>query len=194
MAERRFKAIVMGISTGGIGTLKPLLGALPADFPLPLIIVQHLSRETGDKMALLLDGLCAIHVKEADEQEVPVGGTVYLAPANYHLLIEPDGSFGFSTDPPVNFSRPSVDVLFESAAEAFGRGLIGVVLTGAGSDGGDGLKRIKENGGIAVVQDPDDATAGSMPKHAIMSVTPDYVASLATLPQLFVKLAESEEP
>jgi two-component system, chemotaxis family, protein-glutamate methylesterase/glutaminase len=194
MPERRFKAIVIGISTGGIGTLKPLLGALPADFPLPVIVVQHLSRDTGDKLATLLDGLCAIRVKEADEQESPAGGCVYLAPANYHLLIEPDGSFGFSTDPPVNFSRPSADVLFETAAEAFGRGLIGVVLTGAGADGSEGLKRIKENGGVAVVQDPQDATASSMPKHAIMAVSPDYVVSLAALPQLFITLSESEEP
>jgi two-component system, chemotaxis family, protein-glutamate methylesterase/glutaminase len=185
MSEPRFKAIVIGISTGGIGTLKPLLGALPAEFPLPLIIVQHLSRDTGDKLALLLDGLCAIHVKEADEEEFPVGGSVYLAPPNYHLLIEPDGSFSFSTDAAVNFSRPSVDVLFETAAEAFGSGVIGVVLTGAGFDGSHG---------IAVVQDPQDATASSMPKHAIMAVEPDYIVTLAALPQLFIRLSESEEP
>jgi two-component system, chemotaxis family, protein-glutamate methylesterase/glutaminase len=194
MSEPRFKAIVIGISTGGIGTLKPLLGALPAEFPLPLIIVQHLSRDTGDKLALLLDGLCAIHVKEADEEEFPVAGSVYLAPPNYHLLIEPDGSFSFSTDAAVNFSRPSVDVLFETAAEAFGSGVIGVVLTGAGFDGSQGLKRIKERGGIAVVQDPQDATASSMPKHAIMAVEPDYIVTLAALPQLFIRLSESEEP
>lgn len=185
----RYKAIVIGISTGGVGTLKPLLGALPKDFPLPLIIVQHISRDTGERMALLLDELCAIRVKEADEQEVPVGGTVYLAPANYHLMVEPDGRFGLSTDPPVNFARPSVDVLFETAAEAFGSGLIGVVLTGAGADGSNGLKRIKEQGGATVIQDPADAAADSMPRQALQAVRPDYVVTLAQLPQLFVHLS-----
>jgi two-component system chemotaxis response regulator CheB len=187
---RRFKAIAIGISTGGVGTLKALLGALPKDFPLPILIVQHLSPDSGDQMALFLDDLCAIHVKEADEQERPVGGTVYLAPANYHLMVEPDGRLGLSMDPPVNFSRPSVDVLFETAADAFGAGLIGVVLTGAGNDGSLGLKRIKDKGGVAVVQDPGDAAADSMPKHALMAVTADHVVTLSTLPQLFINFSE----
>lgn len=189
----RFKAVAIGISTGGIATLKPLLGALPADFPLPLLIVQHIGAATGDKVALLLDELCAIHVKEADEGELPVGGTVYLAPPNYHLLVEPDGRLGLSTDPPVNFARPSVDVLFETAAEAYGDGVIGVVLTGAGYDGSRGLKRIKEKGGIAVVQDPKDAAASSMPERALMAVQPDYVLPLARIPELFVNLSEASE-
>jgi two-component system, chemotaxis family, protein-glutamate methylesterase/glutaminase len=189
-SNRKFRAIVIGISTGGVGTLKPLLGALPGNFPLPVIIVQHLSRDTRDRMATLLDHLCEIRVKEADEGELPEGGTVYLAPPNYHLLVEPDGRLGLSTDPPVNFARPSVDVLFETAAEAWGSGVIGVVLTGAGSDGSRGLQRIKTKGGIAVVQDPADAAADSMPKGAMMMVKPDYVVPLAGLPQLFVRLAE----
>jgi two-component system chemotaxis response regulator CheB len=188
--RHRYKAIVIGISTGGVGTLKALLGALPADFPLPILIVQHLPHDSGDALAVFLDELCAIHVKEADEQERPTGGTVYLAPANYHLLVETDGRFGLSTDPPVNFSRPSIDVLFETAAEAFKEGLIGVVLTGAGIDGSLGLKRIKEKGGTTVVQDPIDAAADSMPRHAMAAVPPDHVVSLATLPQLFVNLSE----
>jgi two-component system, chemotaxis family, protein-glutamate methylesterase/glutaminase len=193
MPERRvhrFRAIVIGISTGGVGTLKPLLGALPMDFPLPLLIVQHISAETGDRMATLLDQFCAIHVKEADEQELPQGGTVYLAPANYHLMVEPDGTLGLSTDPPVNFARPSVDVLFETAAEAYGSGLIGVVLTGVGNDGARGLLRIKEKGGVTVVQDPQDAAASPMPRSALMALQPDYVVTLAALPQLFINLSE----
>jgi two-component system chemotaxis response regulator CheB len=188
--RRQYKAIVIGISTGGVGTLKALLGALPKDFPLPILIVQHLCPDSGDAMAVFLDELCAMHVKEADEQERPTGGWVYLAPANYHLMVEPDGRLGLSTDPPVNFSRPSVDVLFETAAEAFGEGLIGVVLTGAGIDGSRGLKRIKDKGGVAVVQDPDDAAADSMPRHAMAAVHPDHVVTLSTLPQLFINLSE----
>lgn len=186
----KYQAIVIGISTGGVGTLKALLGALPKDFPLPILVVQHLSPDSGNAMALFLDELCAIQVKEADEEERLTGGTVYLAPANYHLMVEPDGRLGLSADPPVNFSRPSVDVLFETAAEAFGEGLIGVVLTGAGMDGSRGLKRIREMGGLAVVQDPDDAAADSMPRHAMAAVPPDHVVTLSTLPQLFIKLSE----
>lgn len=188
----RFRAIVIGISTGGVATLKPLLGALPKDFPLPILIVQHLSPETGDRMAVLLNELCDIHVKEADELELPVGGTVYLAPPNYHLMVEPDRRLGLSTDAPINFARPSVDVLFETAADAYGDGVIGVILTGVGFDGSKGLQRIKERGGVAVVQDPRDAAASAMPEHALMAVKPDYVVTLAGLPQLFMELAESE--
>ena len=185
-----YKAIVIGISAGGMGTLKALLGALPKDFPLPILIAQHLSPDSGDAMALFLDQLCAIHVKEADEGERPTGGRVYLAPANYHLMVEPDGRLGLSADPPVNFSRPSVDVLFETAAQAFGERLIGVVLTGTGMDGSRGLRRIKDKGGVAVVQDPEDAAADAMPRHAMAAVHPDYLVTLSTLPQLFINLSE----
>ena len=188
--SQAYKAIVIGISTGGVQTLKKLLGALPKDFPLPLIIVQHISPDSGRGIMELLDGACSIHVKEADEQELPIGGTVYMAPADYHLMVEPDGKLGLSTEPPVNHARPSVDVLFETAAEAFGKGLVGVILTGAGSDGSRGLKRIKAMGGVAVVQNPEDAIADSMPRSAIMAVTPDYVATLADLPRLFINLSK----
>jgi two-component system, chemotaxis family, protein-glutamate methylesterase/glutaminase len=191
--RRRFHAIAIGISAGGVGTLKTLLGAMPADFPLPLLVVQHVSPDSGGQIATFLNEVCAIRVKEADEQELPVGGTVYLAPANYHLLVEPDGRLGLSIDPPVNFSRPSADVLFETAADAFGPALIGVVLTGGGSDGSLGLKRIKEKGGMTVVQDPGDAAADSMPLHALAAVTPDYVVTLSSLVQLFVNLSKSEQ-
>lgn len=190
--KQRFQAIVIGISTGGVDALKELLGALPKDFPLPILIVQHISPDSGSRMAELLDDVCSIHVKEADEQELPAGGNVYMAPANYHLLVEQDGRLGLSTDPLVNYARPSVDVLFETAAEAFGRGLVGVVLTGAGSDGSRGLKRIKELGGVTVVQDPVDAVASSMPRNAIMALKPDYIVNLASLPQLFVNFTKSE--
>jgi two-component system chemotaxis response regulator CheB len=186
------KAIVIGISSGGVEALKALLGALPKDFPLPLIIVQHVSPDSRGAMAQFLDAVCEIRVKEADELELPVGGTAYLAPANYHLMLEPDGRLALSTDAPVNFSRPSIDVLFETAAEALGKGLIGVVLTGFGSDGSRGLKRIKEKGGVTVVQDPDDAAASSMPEHAIKAAQPDYVVNLAALPRLFIDLSKSE--
>lgn len=188
--EGRYRAIVMGVSTGGVGVLRPLLGALPAGFPLPVIVVQHLNPQAGGDLARFLDETCAIRVKEADDREAPAAGTVYLAPANYHLLVDLDRRFALSLDPPVNCARPSVDLLFESAAEAYGAALVGVVLTGAGQDGSRGLARIKECGGLTVVQDPADATAASMPRHALEAVAPDHLVALATMPQLFINLSE----
>ncbi|GFO56905.1 putative chemotaxis protein-glutamate methylesterase [Geomonas sp. Red276] len=188
----RYHAVAIGISTGGVTTLKPLLGALPADFRLPILVVQHVSPDSGARLAMLLDRICALHVKEADEQDIPVGGTVYLAPPNYHLLVEPDRRLGFSTDPPVNFARPSVDVLFETAADAYGEELVGVVLTGAGEDGARGLRRIKDKGGLAVIQEPADAVASAMPQAALMAVAPDHLVTLAALPQLLINLSEAK--
>lgn len=190
-SPRRFGAVVIGISTGGVGALKRVLGALSPDFPLPILVAQHISPISQDGLPLLLDALCPIRVKEADEGELPGPGTVYVAPPNYHLLVEPQGWLGLSTDPPVCFARPSADVLFESAALTYGAGLIGIVLTGAGSDGSQGLKRIKDHGGLAIIQDPGDAEAASMPAQALKRVRPDYLVTLATLPQLLVRLGEA---
>jgi len=113
---------VIGVSTGGVSALKLLLGALPADYPLPILIVSHITPDADDGLAVLLNTFCAIRVKEADEREAIKPGTVYLAPANYHLLLERGGTLALSIDPPVNFARPSVDVLFESAAEGLWSG------------------------------------------------------------------------
>ncbi|MBT0665312.1 chemotaxis protein CheB [Geobacter pelophilus] len=188
--NRRFEAIVAGVSSGGVEALKVLLRGLPRQFPLPVLIVAHISPEADNGLALLLDDLSAIRVKEADELEAVEAGTVYIAPPNYHLQVERDATLSLSVDAPVRFARPSVDVLFDSAASAFGPALIGVVMTGAGADGSAGLKRIKESGGVAVVQDPDDAEVDSMPRSAIDAVTPDYVVPLAQLAPLLLKLAE----
>lgn len=170
-----------------------LLGGLPAAFPIPILIVQHIGAETGDGLARLLDRQSALRVKEADEQDVLMPGTVYLAPANYHLLVEADGLLSLSADPPVSYARPSIDVLFESAAEAFGAQLIGIVLTGANSDGSRGLTRIKRKGGIAIVQDPDDAEAAQMPLAALAATSVDHRLALTELPALLQKLAAMPE-
>jgi two-component system chemotaxis response regulator CheB len=169
--------------------LKLLLGQLPADFPLPLLVVQHISPDAGDGLARLLDDLCAIRVKEADEREAAVPATAYLAPPNYHLLVEKDGILALSADPPVSHARPSIDVLFESAAEVFGPELIGVVLTGANFDGSQGLKAIKQKGGVAIVQDPADAAAQQMPLSALAATEVDYVLALDEIAPLLKKLA-----
>lgn len=185
-----FKAVVIGVSTGGVSALKKLLGALAPDFPLPILIATHIMADSDDALAKLLDTLCAIRVKEADEQEIILPGTAYLAPANYHLLVERGGVLALSVDPPVNFARPSVDVLFESAAGAFGSMLIGVILTGAGFDGSNGLLKIKQNGGVTVVQDPADAEMDSMPKSALKLVKVDHIAKLNEIPGLLTRLVE----
>jgi two-component system chemotaxis response regulator CheB len=189
MAKRRFQAVVIGVSSGGMQALKMLLGELPADFPLPLLIVQHISADAGDGLARLLDELCAIRVKEADEQDKILAGTVYLAPANYHLLVEQGGTLALSADSPVSYARPSIDVLFESAAAAYGPALIGVILTGANFDGSQGLKMLKQAGGVAIVQDPADAAARQMPMAALAATAVDHLLPLAEIASQLKKLA-----
>lgn len=184
-----FKAIVIGVSTGGVAALKQLLPALPVDFPVPVLVVSHITPTADDGLAVLLNAHSAIRVKEADEEEQLLPGTVYLAPANYHLLVERKGCLALSIDPPVNFARPSVDVLFESAAEVYGPALIGIVLTGAGSDGSKGLLMIRQYGGVTVVQNPADAEMDSMPKKALELLSPDYLVALQELPALLIRLA-----
>ena len=186
-----FKAVVVGVSTGGVSALKMVLGALPADFPIPILVVTHITPDSDDGLAVLLNTLCAIRVKEADEQETLAPGTVYLAPANYHLLVEQGGTLALSIDPPVNFARPAVDVLFESAADVYGPALIGVIMTGAGFDGSNGLLKIKTSGGVTIVQDPADAEMDSMPKSALKMLKADYVVHLKKIPGLLMKLLVS---
>jgi two-component system chemotaxis response regulator CheB len=183
--------VVVGVSMGGLEALKRFLGALPVAFCLPVLVVQHLAPESGDGLATILDTLCAIRVKEADAGEMPRRGTVYLAPANYHLLVEADGSLSLSVDPPVNYARPSVDVLFETAAEAFGAQLVGVLLTGAGSDGSRGLRAIQQRGGRTLVQDPEEAAADSMPRSALDLLRPDAVLPLEGLAACLFDLAQN---
>jgi two-component system chemotaxis response regulator CheB len=190
---RPFQAVAIGVSTGGVQALKKLLGRLPAHFPLPVLIVQHISPEAGNGMAKLLDGVCRLRVKEADEQDLILPGTVYLAPPNYHLLTEHGGMLSLSADRPVSFARPSVDVLFESAATVFGPGLIAIVLTGANYDGSQGARVVKQRGGTVVVQHPDDAEARQMPEAALAATKADHVVPLADMAALLVRLATGRE-
>lgn len=186
---RVFQAVTIGVSTGGVHALQKLLGQLPADFSLPILVVQHIGPEAGSGLARLLDDRCALRVKEADEQDEIIPGTVYLAPPNYHLLVEQEGFLSLSADPHVSFARPSVDVLFESAAAVFGPALIGIVLTGANFDGSQGLRTIKQQGGTAIVQDPADAEAQQMPLSAMAATEVDYVVALDGMAALLRKLA-----
>ncbi|MDZ4241684.1 MAG: chemotaxis protein CheB [Candidatus Omnitrophota bacterium] len=160
------KMIVIGASKGGGSALKTLLSALPRDFPLPVAIVQHRGPETGSLLRDMLQAGCLQPVVEVEDKELILGGRVYLAPASYHLLVD-NGCFSLSTEAPVSYARPSVDVLFESAADACGAGLMAVVLTGANQDGAAGTVAVKRRGGLVVVQEPSTAEHPTMPRAAI---------------------------
>ena len=167
MSEVAPEAVVIGASAGALDVLSNLLPGLPADYRLPILIVVHMPPDKTSLFAQLLRARCAIRVREAEDKEPIEPGVAYFAPPDYHLLVEQDKRLSLSDDEPVLFSRPSIDVLFESAADAYGDGLIGVVLTGANSDGANGLKAVVDAGGVAVVQNPGSAYAVAMPEAAI---------------------------
>lgn len=184
----RYEAVVMGASAGGLEALRFILGSLPDDFPLPIIIVQHRHPNSDDYLITCLNERCRLRVKEADEKGKIEGGIVYIAPPNYHLLIEEDRTFSLSVSAHVNYARPSVDVLFETASDTYGAKLIGVILTGANNDGSLGLKEVKEHGGRVIVQDPETAEAASMPKAALKATEVDDILSLDEIASFLCKL------
>jgi two-component system, chemotaxis family, protein-glutamate methylesterase/glutaminase len=160
-------AVVIGASVGAIQALSVLLPALPADYPVPVFVVVHLPPDKKGDLAGLFAARCAIAVKEAEDKEPVSPGVVYFAPADYHLLVEQDRTLSLSSDEPVLYSRPAIDVLFESAADAYGDGLCGVILTGASHDGARGLQAVCGAGGSALVQTPASAEGTSMPLAAL---------------------------
>jgi len=182
------EAVFIGVSAGGMDALRRVLAPLPADFPAPVVVVQHLHASQGDFLAEYLGRLCALRVKEADDKDSLSPGVVYLAPPNYHLLVESDRSLSLSTDDKVNHSRPSIDVLFESAAAAYGPGAVAVVLTGASRDGAEGLRLIREQGGAAIVQDPATAEHAFMPQAALDCAGADHVLGLGDIGPKLVRL------
>ncbi len=155
--KMRYKAIVIGVSAGGFEALTTVISKLKPDFPVPVVIVQHQSPDSDGFLPEHLSASGSVHVKEAEDKEPLVPDTVYIAPPDYHLLIEEDCSLSLSAEEKINYARPAIDVLFDTAADVFGPHLIGIVLTGANSDGALGLKKIKEAGGFAIVQDPKTA-------------------------------------
>jgi two-component system, chemotaxis family, protein-glutamate methylesterase/glutaminase len=158
--------------------LSIILPVLPAGFRLPLLVVVHVPPDKRSVLAELFQAKCRIPVREAEDKEPISGGTVYFAPPDYHLLVEVDRSLSLSSDEPVLFSRPSIDVLFESAADAYGSALIAIILTGANQDGAKGMHAVVEAGGIALVQSPDGAFASAMPEAAIATCPSARVMSL----------------
>ncbi len=182
----------MGMSAGGMHALQTILPALPRSFPLPIAIVQHLSPHYDSYLAEYLDRISSISVKEAEDKEPLQRGTVYLAPPNYHLLVEPDQTFSLSVDARVNYCCPSIDVLFESASDVFEEALIGVVLTGANADGSCGLKIIKARGGLTIVQNPATAESPYMPRAALDAASADYVVDIGSIAPLFRRLSQPQ--
>ena len=184
----RYQAIVIGVSSGGLNVMKTIFSVLPENFSIPFIIVQHVSPHSENLWIELLNKKSLLEIKEADEKEKIESGKVYIAPSNYHLMIENDKTFSLTIDERVNYARPSIDVLFESAAEAYQNKLIGVVLTGSNNDGAYGLKKIKESGGLTIVQDPDTAESFYMPASAIAATIPDFILPLEEIIQLLIEL------
>jgi two-component system chemotaxis response regulator CheB len=192
--RHRYRVVVGGVSAGGLDALRSLLADIPADFPLAMVLVQHLHPQQNDFLVRHLGQVCRLPVKEAEEKEPIESGHVYLAPANYHLLIERDRTFSLCIDEKVNYSRPSIDVLFETAAEAFGAELIGMVLTGASNDGAAGLRCIKGKAGLTIVQDPQTAEYPFMPLAALEKTCVDHILSIERIGPLLCELARTINP
>jgi two-component system chemotaxis response regulator CheB len=160
-------AVVIGASAGGVEALAAILPTLPPDYPLPVLVVVHLPADRPSVITEIFQAKCRLDVREAEDKEPIQPATVYFAPPDYHLLVESDRRLSLSSEEPVLYSRPSIDVLFESAAEAYQAGLIGIVLTGGNSDGSRGLRAIVDAGGVGLVQRPDQAYASAMPRAAL---------------------------
>ena len=173
-----YDVVVMGASWGGLRAFEHILGELPEDFDTPIVVAQHRDDDADEALLTRLlnrhTGLC---VADAEDKAPLQAGTVLLSPPGYHLLVG-DGHVELSVDEPVQFSRPSIDVLFESAADAYGPRTIGVLLTGANADGAAGLAAIAQRGGLTIVQDPETAERPEMPRAALRALTPDIVAPL----------------
>jgi two-component system chemotaxis response regulator CheB len=189
-ALKKFEIVVIGCSMGGMNALEAILGVLPDDFALPIAIVQHRYRTSNEGLPSFLRRRTKLSVVDALDKQWLKPGHVYLAPADYHLLVSP-GELHLSVDDAVAYSRPSVDVLFDSAAEAYGSGVVAVVLTGANADGARGAAKVKKNGGFVVVQDPKSAEAPSMPEAAIAAARVDRILRLERIGPFLVELCRT---
>ncbi|RZJ13257.1 MAG: chemotaxis protein CheB [Rubrivivax sp.] len=181
--------IVIGASAGGVEALLSLLGALPAGYALPVVACLHLMPRRESQLASVLAHRLTLPVREPQDKEPVRPGNVYVARADYHLLVERDRHFAFSSEPPVSYARPSIDVLMMSAADAYGAAVAGVLLTGANSDGAVGMAAIHDAGGLTIVQLPQDADVPTMPEAAIARCQPDHILALKDIPPMLLQLA-----
>ncbi|MBT3384955.1 MAG: chemotaxis protein CheB [Prolixibacteraceae bacterium] len=182
------KAVVIGASYGGLEAIGKILIQLPPKFDIPIIIVLHIGHNTINSYLTSLNNKSGFTVKEAEEKEIIEEKTVYFAPPNYHLQVEDEFSLSLSTDEKVNFSRPAIDVLFETAAWTFKNKLIGVLLTGSNSDGAEGIKIIKKYGGKTIVQNPKTALGKTMPDSAIKLSVPGFIVDLEDIAEKILEL------
>lgn len=185
----RVEAIVIGASAGGVEALSMLLPALPADSRVAVFVVVHLPRERPSLLVQIFERRCALPLCEAEDKQPVSPGTVYFAPPDYHMLVEHDRRIALSSDDAVHYSRPSVDVLFESAADVYGERLLGIILTGANEDGTAGLHAVHCAGGITVVQQPDDAQVPQMVRSALRRSPPDFLLPLQEIAPLLKTVA-----
>jgi len=183
-----YSIVAMGTSWGGLSALRKLLGELPEKFPIPIVVVQHRSKDSDRLLAQLLGDATPLKVCEVEDKDALCAGTVHVAPANYHILVE-SGYLSLSTEEPVRFSRPSIDVMFSSAADTYRSETIGVILTGANEDGARGLAQIVKRGGRALIQDPKTAEIRIMPDAAVHAVPTAEVLKLNDLAPRLLELS-----
>lgn len=187
-----FDIVALACSAGGLKALIRILEALPANFPASVVVVQHMVRTHHSLMASILARRTPLKVKEAVDGDFLVHGTVFLAPPNHHLLVNPDGSLSLSQSPLIHFVRPSADLLFESVAASYRERAIAVVLTGTGIDGALGLQSVKRMGGTTIVQDKATSEFFGMPKAAIQAGHVDMILPLEEIPRVLVRLLMKE--
>lgn len=185
-----YKMLVIGFSAGGMPLIKQLLAALPREYPLAIAIVAHLPQGHESNLALMLNSVTELTVSMARDKQPIIAGHVYVAPPDYHLLIEKNHQFALSEDEVVKSVRPSIDVLFTSAAEVFESELCAVVLSGANSDGADGMSVVKQLGGLAMVLNPLEAEFSTMPEAVISKVDVDYIVGIEDMISLLVSVDE----
>ena len=185
-----YDLVAIGTSLGGLSALKTLLRSFTREFPAAITIVQHRHRESDQALSSFLQQFTQLPVHEVEDKEPIQPGKIYIAPADYHLLVE-SGYFSLSIDEPVSYARPSIDVLLESAADAYAERAVGVILTGANQDGVRGLLSLKARGGMTIVQDPDTAECPVLPNAAIALVKVDRVLPLSEIAPYLIQLCQS---
>lgn len=187
----KYEAVVIGVSAGGLTALSTLFSGLPENYPLPIMIVQHRSKDERDLLENVLQQKHSIKIKQADEKEGIKGGFIYIAPANYHLLVESNKTFSLSADEKVRYSRPSIDVLFESAAEVYKETLVGIILTGSNDDGANGMKCISSHNGLTISQNPAEAQFPVMPAASIRTGAVKRILLLKEIQQFLLQLSKN---
>jgi len=189
MQQKKIKCILVGGSAGSGPLIKQILRNMPENFTIPLIIIRHISIDERElSSGEILSEIYSINVKEPADKEQIQDSTIYVAPAGYHLMLEEEGTFAMSLDAKIHYCRPSIDVLFESAAYAFGPSVAAILLSGANSDGAKGLKKINDFGGVTVIQDPVTAQFPSMPYSALEETVVDHIYAIDQIIDLIVKL------